>query len=102
MLLSIAGIKKHYICQLDIKTAFLLGKRESPILIQLPKGHPKKRQNDYCWTTLTSVHGLKDAPLLWYKVLDEKLKQYNLEKCLLDNCLYRSTSRQLNFLDLRF
>ena len=77
-----------HIKQLDIKTAFLYGKRKKNIYLRLPLGH-RKRRPGYVWTTNTSVYGLRDAPLVWYLLLHKKLVDFGLERCPMETCLYK-------------
>ena len=73
--------------QIDIKTAFLYGKRKRPIYLRIPLGHPKRNEN-FVWKTYTSIYGLRDAPKVWYNLLHEVLVNFGLKRCPLETCLY--------------
>ena len=76
-----------YFVQIDIKTAFLYGKRQIAIYITLPIGHKLKKLNKV-WKTLTSIYGLRDAPKLWFKLLNDTLLGFGLKQCPIAQCLY--------------
>ena len=74
--------------QMDISNAFIYGRLDNYIYIQLPKGHPERRRNDYVWRTKSSIYGLSQSPMVWNRSLDTFLKAQDLKQLISEQCLY--------------
>ena len=96
LLFHLSNHRRFIIKQVDIKNAFLNGRRTDPIYISLPIGHPQRNANTMVWQTYTSVYGLRDAPAIWNKCLDQYLREYGMESNVLEPCMYRSKEDQPN------
>ena len=57
-------------------------------------GHPKRRGRKYVWIPKCSVYGLRDAPLLWNRVLHKSLKRFGLEAHVTEPCMYRAVDKK--------
>ena len=73
--------------QADVSTAFLYGREQKEIYLELPQGHPSKKSG--VWKSHASVYGLISAPLTWFTTLSKKLKDRGYEKCSSDTCLFK-------------
>lgn len=74
---------------LDVKTAFLNGKIDEEIYMKVPKGFKKlKLDVSNLWQLQGSLYSLKQAPLIWNKLLDKVLKLFGWNRLLLDWCIY--------------
>jgi Reverse transcriptase (RNA-dependent DNA polymerase)/gag-polypeptide of LTR copia-type len=74
--------------QLDVSNAFINGRREDPIYIELPVGHVQKLGRDLVWTTSAAVYGLRDAPKRWYSHLAERLLSRGLKPLVTEPCWF--------------
>ena len=53
MALMLFSTKKIKVKQLDLRTAYFHGRRQQPIYISLPLGHPKRDGRKFVWKTRT-------------------------------------------------
>ncbi len=67
ILLALAATLNLEIEQIDVITAFLQGKADEDICIELPDGYCKK--NDDVGLLLKALYGLKQSPRLWQQTL---------------------------------
>jgi len=67
ILLSLSIEKGMYICQLDVKCAFLNGELKEPVYMQLPDGIQGDSKN-VCKLN-KALYGLRQAPRCWYEKL---------------------------------
>ena len=74
--------------QVDVSTAFLYGRRNKPIYLELSAGHPQKDGKSKIWKGFTAIYGLDDASKIWNEALDEFLVKYGFVKCPVEMCLY--------------
>jgi hypothetical protein len=87
VILSIAVQRKMFIHQMDVKTAFLNGKIDEDIYIEIPDGINENPISKCCKLN-RSLYGLKQSPLSWNIVLDEFLKSNNLNRTDADFGVY--------------
>ena len=73
--------------QADISTAFLYGRNPCTLYLRLPEGHPER--NTSVWMTNSSVYGLTNAPLIWFKTLTEYLEENGFIQELTEPCLMK-------------
>ena len=74
--------------QADVSTAFLYGREDQEVYLELPDGHPKAKEG--AWKSHASVYGLKSAPLTWYRTLTSYLKEKGFSACRSDTCLMKN------------
>ena len=75
--LAIATHLDLKIDHLDVETAFLNGKINEEIYMQVPKGFEKLGLDlGSLWRLHGSLYGLKQAPLIWNKLLNNILKSF--------------------------
>lgn len=79
--------------QFDVKTAFLHGDLEETIYMELPEGHPNT-ENKVC-RLKKSLYGLKQAPRQWNIKFHNFLKEFNLQRSIVDKCLYFNNERTI-------
>ena len=64
--------------------------------MRLPRGHPEFcPRGTKCSATYCSLYGLKDAPRVWFKHIDNILKSFGLTSSVLDPCLYTNATHTL-------
>src|SRR5258706_16002059 len=74
---------------LDVETAFLNGKINEEIYMQVPKGFEKLDLDlGNLWRLHGLLYGLKQAPLIWNRLLNKVLKSFGWCRLLLDWCIY--------------
>lgn len=86
-LLSIINEEDLFCRQLDVKNAFLHGKVEEEIYMDIPDGFPKLQGKVY--RLKKALYGLKQAPRAWNKTFDEFARQMKFTPCDSDKCLYK-------------
>lgn len=91
-ILSMANEMKLLIHQMDVKTAFLNGKLDEVIYMQLPKDEVGKGQ-----TVLLqkSLYGLKQASRSWNKRFDTAITNLGFTQLKCDSCVYKNKQKGL-------
>lgn len=87
VLLAIAAHEDLEIGQFDIKTAFLYGKLEEDIYMQIPEGIEADRNGMVCKLN-RSLYGLKQAARCWNQRFSHVLKEFNLKPSDADQCVF--------------
>jgi Reverse transcriptase (RNA-dependent DNA polymerase) len=87
VLMAIAAEENWEIDQVDIKTAFLYGKLDDDVYIELPDGTIRKLQR--------AIYGLKQAGRQWYGRFHKSLLKFGLERCKGDPCCYMKADGSL-------
>ena len=90
LIMSIAINLNMYIHQMDVKTAFLNGKLNEDVYIEIPDGV----DGDYskqCCKLNRSLYGLKQSPLSWNIILDQFLQDNKLIRSEADFGVYVKT-----------
>lgn len=85
--LSVSAQSKYFIHQLDINNAFLNGKLQNKVYMEVPEGCNIKRPN----TTLLlerSLYGLKEAPKLWNYEFCKFITARSFKVSSADDCIY--------------
>ncbi len=80
--------------QLDIRTAFLYGRRKKAFYVEMPLGHDSRKKNKV-WKSFCAIYGLKDAPKKWYDLISKILRDYGLFPCKVEPCLFMTKDRKL-------
>ena len=55
ILFMVAASQRLKLCQCDISTAFLYGRLEKPVYLELPEGHQKKKEKTKTWKSYSSI-----------------------------------------------
>ncbi|KAE8903693.1 hypothetical protein PF002_g30419 [Phytophthora fragariae] len=81
--------------QCDVDTAFLYGKLEEEIYMELPEGLREllelaeaEGEDDVVCMLLQSLYGLKQASRVWNETIDKHLKSMGFEPADADPCVY--------------
>ena len=74
--------------QADVTSAFLYGKLNRRIFVELPEKLKRKHGNDYCWSTTRSLYGLNDAPLAWHKRIKQTFLNIGFNSCPIEPALF--------------
>ena len=86
LLLTVAAAREWKIHSLDVKAAFLQGKRiEREVYLKAPK---EKTSPGVVWKLRKVVYGLSDASRSWYLRVEEAMLELGLEKMKMDNAVF--------------
>ena len=88
--LVMSEVLDRYTCTIDFSNAFIQSPlaEETKLWMHIPRGYTCTKGPGYCLRMLKSIYGTKDAPLLWFKYLTEKLRQLGLRQSKHDPCLW--------------
>ncbi|KAE9248292.1 Retrovirus-related Pol polyprotein from transposon TNT 1-94 [Phytophthora fragariae] len=94
-LLAKCGAEGMEIEQCDVGTAFLYGKLEEEIYMELPEGFRElmelaeaEGEDDVVCMLIQSLYGLKRASRVWNETIDKHLKSMGSEPADADPCVY--------------
>ena len=73
VLLSIGALLDLEIHQMDVKSAFLNGKLDEELYMEVPEGLDIDGNDDKICRLFRSLYGLKQASRMWYQRMDEFL-----------------------------
>ena len=89
--LSVINKLDLHVCQMDVKTAFLNGKFEDKIFMEIPDGlevHSETRRTKVCKLE-KSIYGLKKVSLKrWYEKFVKEAQKLGLTNDMHDPCLF--------------
>ena len=68
----------------DVKTAFLYEKLDEKLYMEQPEGFKVKGKEYKVLRLMHAIYGLKQAPLQWWKVLDESMAKLGFKHLYLD------------------
>ena len=85
LVLSIASNKRWKIHSLDVKSAFLQGKKIARSVFLRP---PIEAHTDKVWKLKKTIYGLSDASRSWYLRVQEVLESVKMVMCKYDYCLF--------------
>ncbi|KAI0993893.1 hypothetical protein K3495_g14291 [Podosphaera aphanis] len=71
--------------QLDVKSAFLYGKLDRKIYMEIPNGY---KEPGKCYLLRKSIYGLKQSPLVWYDTLTIVLNEDGFTSTNFDSCVF--------------
>jgi hypothetical protein len=81
---AVAAHRGWIVEQLDIKTAFLHGDVDTEVYMQQPIGFIDGEGNVVRLDR--SIYGLKQAPKIWYELLNDCLTSFGFEPVCADQC----------------
>ncbi|KAI0993459.1 hypothetical protein K3495_g14725 [Podosphaera aphanis] len=90
LLLALATHKGWIPRQLGVKSAFLYGKLDCEIFMQIPDGYKLPGK---CYLLRKSIYGLKQSPLVWYSTLSAVLKKDGFAPTNFDPCVFVSLEK---------
>lgn len=90
IVLVLAVMAKMYMEVLDVKGAFLHGEFEDgeKIYMKIPQGFEKYYPANYVWLLLTTLYGLKQAALAFWRKLVITMAYIRFKRSKADPCLY--------------
>lgn len=74
--------------QLDVSGAFLYGKLNSPVYLELPTGHCQRRGRHLVWKSYTALYGLVQAPAVWNQTMHSFLTNFGFKNLCTESCIY--------------
>jgi hypothetical protein len=81
----VLGWKLH---QMDVKKTFLNGKIEQEVCLEQPDGFILHNKGTHVCKIRKALYGLKNAPRVWYDMIDGFLKSLGFQKSDVDENLY--------------
>ena len=78
-------------CTCDYSNAFIhstLPEDKPPVFVQVPRGYRSALKERACLRLKKSLYGTTFAPRLWSDTLSKALRDYGLEQCEHDTCLF--------------
>jgi hypothetical protein len=85
-LFALAAIRRLFMTQCDVRTAFLYGHLSETIFMEQPEGF--NDGTDRVWHLLKSIYGLKQAPRCWGERFSNSLKSLGLIATATDSCIF--------------
>lgn len=90
--LAIAAQRGYSFLSMDITSAFLYASLPANVQLytHIPQGHPDYPKRDsHLIKVKKNLYGLKEAPLLWWKHLEQTLtKKLSLKQCIYEECMF--------------
>ncbi|GJR12877.1 retrovirus-related pol polyprotein from transposon TNT 1-94 [Tanacetum coccineum] len=80
--------KNITIYQIDVKTAFLIGKLKEEVYVSQPEGFVDPDHPTHVYRLKKALYGLKQAPRAWYDTLSQFLLDNNFSKGAVDLTLF--------------
>ncbi|KAJ1585839.1 hypothetical protein NDA12_002285 [Ustilago hordei] len=77
-----------YVTQLDVSTAFLNGKIDKDIYVQILPMFETNETEGKCYKLKKALYSLKQAGCLWHTELDEQLQAFSFKCCRAEPCVY--------------
>lgn len=88
VLLAVVAQKGLHVRQLDVKSAYLNGKREETIFMEQPEGFVDRGNEDKVWKLKKSLYGLKQSERVWNKTATDIFKELGFSQGKSDPCFY--------------
>ena len=85
---GLTGAGNKRLLAIDFTKAFLYGEMEREVYIELPDEDERKHRGDNVGRLLKAMYGLRDAPLIWQKVVREMLKKRGFTALSTAQCVY--------------
>ena len=94
-LFAVRAFYNLHILHADAKTAFINGNSDVALYIQQPEGFINPRFPHKVLCLNKSLHGLKQAPRIWYLLLCSRIMEYGFVPCESDPCIHFSPERHM-------
>jgi len=82
------GPGDHRIMLLDVKKAFLYGKIQRKVYIELPKEDPKSESGRYVGRLIKAMYGTRDAPQVWQAEVRRTMEELGFKPLVSTPCVY--------------
>ena len=94
VVLAIAAARDYNLTSIDVQQAFLQGKLDEDLYMQMPPGLPSRSPNGRRIVVKLdrSLYGLKQAGRVWWQLLTGFLLEWGFKQSSIDVCLYTYTS----------
>lgn len=86
LVIALTALNKWDIIQLDAKNAFLNGKLDYDVFLEIPPGTTKGEE--CVWKLHKSLYGLKQSPRIWYLTVEKVLLDNGFQNSVLEPCLF--------------
>ena len=73
---------------LDVKKAFLYGRIQRTVYIELPSEDPMSQSKQYVGRLIKAMYGTRDAPAVWQEEVRRTMKELGFKPCLATPCVY--------------
>ncbi|SYW81901.1 uncharacterized protein UHO2_00405 [Ustilago hordei] len=93
ILFAITCRYRSHATQLDVSTAFLNGKIDKDVHIQIPPTFEGKETEGKCYKLKEALYSLKQARQLWHAALDKQLQAFGFRWCQAEPCMYTCGSK---------
>ena len=78
--------QQFFLRQLDVLTAFLFARSNTPTFLELPAGHPRKQGKTNIWKSHCATYDLKKVPQVLYGSLSQCLLSEGFARYLTQPC----------------
>ena len=94
VVLAIAAAHDYNLTSIDVQQAFLQGKLDEDLYMQMPPGLPSRSPDGRRIVVKLdrSIYGLKQAGRVWWQLLTGFLLEWGFKQSAIDVCLYTYTS----------
>lgn len=82
------GPARKRLLAIDSTEAFLYGNMDRDVYIELPPEDARRHNGDVVGHLQKSMYGLRDAPLIWQRVVHEMLSSRGLNRLVTSQCIY--------------
>jgi hypothetical protein len=88
VLLFVAVNQGWFLCQMDVRNAFLHGELEEEVFMKLPPGHPHNGSTTLVCKLHKSIYGLKQSSRAWHAKLSFALEDLGFTRSSADSSLF--------------
>ena len=82
------GPRDHRIMLLDVKKAFLYGKIQRRVYIELPQEDPMSKTGKYVGRLVKAMYGTRDAPQVWQAEVKKTMGELGFKALISTPCVY--------------
>lgn len=94
ILLAIAASRQYDIMQMDVKSAYLNGKLDEPVYMEIPTAfYPEERSRGKVFKLKRSLYGLRQAGKIWNDEIHSNFIRHGLKSCSQERSLYVNADR---------
>ncbi|KAH9670332.1 hypothetical protein KPL70_016941 [Citrus sinensis] len=100
VILDLTAVQDMELDQLDVRTAFLLGRLQEEIFMTQPEGYVDSMKPRHVCLLKKSLYGLKQSPRQWYLRFDEFMITNGFMRCNYDCCMYFKLLKDDHYINL--
>ena len=93
LMLVLSALEDWHITGLDVKSTFLYGKLDEELYMEQPEGFKMQSQEHKVLQLKHTIYGLKQAALVWWKVLDKSMAALGCTRLQSNSGLFIHKSR---------